>query len=98
MYISEQKEINEQFGRKMIEDVNGNRKLFWMEVSNEKGGKVESCSRVKDGNGRLAQVENKAGKIWKKYFKDLYNIDTQKEVGVYMFGFDGIWRRDNFKS
>ena len=36
------------------EDVNGNRKLFWKEASNEKGGKVESCSRIKDRNGRLA--------------------------------------------
>ena len=35
----------------MNEDVNGNRKLFWKEVSNVKGGKVESCSRVKDGMG-----------------------------------------------
>ena len=39
----------------MNEEVNGNRKLFWKEVSNEKGGKVESWSRIKDGNGRLAQ-------------------------------------------
>ena len=29
------------------------RKLFWKEVSNAKGGKVEICSRIKDGNGRL---------------------------------------------
>ena len=28
--------VNAQFGRKMNEDVNGNRKLFWMEVSNVK--------------------------------------------------------------
>ena len=40
------KKTNEQFGRKMIEDVNGNRKLFFL---SRKG-----CSRVKDGNGRLA--------------------------------------------
>ena len=26
--------VNEQFGRKMNEDVSGNRKLFWKEVSN----------------------------------------------------------------
>ena len=49
------KKANEQFGRKMNEDLNGNRKLFWKEVSNVKGGKVESCSRIKDGYGRLAQ-------------------------------------------
>ena len=41
MHNSEQKEVNEQFGRKMNEDVNENSKLFWKEVSNAKGGKVE---------------------------------------------------------
>ena len=30
------KKVNEQFGRKMNEAVNGNRKLFWKEVSNAK--------------------------------------------------------------
>ena len=38
----------------MNEDVNVIIKLFGKEVSNAKGGKVESCCRVKDGNGRLA--------------------------------------------
>ena len=37
----------------MNKDVNGNRKLFWKAVTNVEGGKVESCSRIKDGNGRL---------------------------------------------
>ena len=36
------KKVNEQFGKKMNEDVNENRKLFWKEVSNMKGGKVKS--------------------------------------------------------
>ena len=45
------KKVNEPFGRKMNEDVNENRKLFWKEVSNAKRGKVESCSRIKDGMG-----------------------------------------------
>ena len=52
------KKLNEQFGRKMNEDVNGNWKLSWKEVSNAKGSKAESCSRIKDGNGRLAQGED----------------------------------------
>ena len=42
-----------KFGKKMNDDVNGNRNLFWKEVSNVKVGKVESCSRKKDGNGRM---------------------------------------------
>ena len=61
MHASEQRRerlkcviYQEQFGIKMNQDVNGNRKPFWKEVSKVNGGKVESCSRVKDGNGRLA--------------------------------------------
>ena len=75
--IQSKKKVNEQLVRKMNEDVNGSRKLIWKEVSNVKGGKVESYSRLKDGNERFAQREDKVRKIWKKYFKDLYNIDTQ---------------------
>ena len=48
------KEVNEQFCRKMNQDVNVHRKLFWKEVSKLNGGEVECCSRVKDGNGRMA--------------------------------------------
>ena len=42
----------------MNKDVNGNRKLLRKEGSNVKGGKVESCSRIKDGNGKLMQGED----------------------------------------
>ena len=42
------------FGRKMNEDVNGNRKLFWRKVSKAIGGKVENSNRIKDGYERLA--------------------------------------------
>ena len=38
--VQSKNKVNEQFGRKMKEHVNGNRKLFWKEVSNAKGGKV----------------------------------------------------------
>ena len=52
MYISEQKESKCTIWN---EDVNGNRKLFWKEVSNVKGGKVKSSSTIKNGDGRLAE-------------------------------------------
>ena len=38
---------------------------------------MESCSRIKDGNGRLVQEEDEVWGIWKEYFEALYNIDTQ---------------------
>ena len=80
----------------MNQDVNGNRKLFWKEVSKVNEVKVECCSRVKDGNGRLALWEVEVQRIWKKYFKYLYNVDTQEEVGVNMCGDDGIRRWNYF--
>ena len=39
MYISVKKNINEQFGRKMNQDVGVNRKLFWKEERQMDGGK-----------------------------------------------------------
>ena len=38
--IQHKKKVNEQFG-KMNEDVNGNRKLIWNEVSNGKSGELQ---------------------------------------------------------
>ena len=58
------KKVNEQFGGRIDKDVNRNKKLFWKGVSNAKRGKVESCSRIKDGNRRLAQGEDEARKLW----------------------------------
>ena len=39
--IQSKKKVNEQFGRKMYEDVNRNRKLYWKEASNRKGGELQ---------------------------------------------------------
>ena len=66
--IQSKNKVNEQFGKKTNEDVNGNRKLFWKKVSNVKGGKVESCGRIKDGNGRLVQGRDDYGRSILKVF------------------------------
>ena len=76
----------------MNEDVNGNRKLFWKEVSNVKG----ELQQNKGQNGRLEQEEDEVRKIWKEYFEDLYKIDTQEQVAVQMCGFEGIQRGNYF--
>ena len=50
---------------------------------------MESCSRIKDGNGRLALGEIKVQTIWKTYFEDLYNLDTQEQVAsLALMGFE----------
>ena len=37
-------------------------------------------------------------KIWKDYFENLYNIDSQEQVAVYMYGFDWMWRGNYFRG
>ena len=56
------------------------------EVSNVNGGRVESYSRTKDESGSLELGEDEVRRIW-KYSEDLYNIDTQEEGAVYIWGF-----------
>ena len=51
------KVVHEQFGKKINQDVDRNRKLFWKEVSRTNGGKVENYSRIKDRSGRLTLEE-----------------------------------------
>ena len=94
--IQSKKEINDIFGRKMNEDNNGNRKLLWKEVSKANGGKVANYIRIKDGNGRLGLEEVEVRRIWKEYFEELYNIDTQEQFAIHMCGFDGIQRGNYF--
>ena len=87
------KDVNEQFGRKMNQEVDGNRKLFWKEVSKVNGGKVESCSRIKNGDGRLAQGEGEVRRNWREYFEDLYNIYIREQVAatcVALMGFGEV--------
>ena len=55
------------------------------------GGKVENSNKIKDGNGRLLLEETEVQRIWKEYYEDLYNIDTQKQVAIHMCGFDKVW-------
>ena len=48
----------------MNHDVIGNINLL-KEVGKVNAGKVENCSRIKDGNGKLAVAEEVVRKIWK---------------------------------
>ena len=88
-------EVQKQFGRKMNQDVNGNRKLFWKEVSKANGGNVENNNKI---NGRLVLEEAEVQKIWKEYYENLYNINIQEQVAVHLCGFDGVCRGNYFRG
>ena len=58
VYISEKKELNEQFGRMMNQDVSGNRKFFNEEEDNVNNGKVQNCNRIKNITRSLMMGED----------------------------------------
>ena len=89
-------EVNGQFGRKLNQDIDGNKKLFRKEVSKVNGGNVKSCSRIKDGNGRLAMGRMKYERSGRIILRN-YITDTQKPVAVHVCGFDGIQRCNYFE-
>ena len=37
-------------------------------------------------------------RIWKEYFEDLYDIDTQELVAVHMCGFDEVSRSNYYRG
>lgn len=86
------REANENFGKKLSQDVNGNRKLFWKEVKKVKNEGKESCMGVKGKNGRVLVSETEIKERWKEYFVELYNVGTQEGANVNMFGFAGVKR------
>ena len=47
-----------------------------------------------NGNGRLLLEEAEVKRVWKECYEDLYNIDTQEQVAVHMYGFGGVQRAD----
>ena len=58
-------------------DASGNRKLFLKQVSKFNGGKMESCSRIKNGNEVIPLEEDEARKIWRRAIRR-----TEAEVRV----------------
>ena len=59
---------------------------------------MENYNRIKDGNGKLVLGEDEVQRIWKDYFEDLYNVDTQEQGTVHMCGFDGVQRSNYFRG
>ena len=65
-------------------------------MSKVNGGRVESCRRIKGGNGRLAVGEDEVLRTWKGYFEA--HIGTQEQVAVHMYGFDGVQRGNYYRE
>jgi hypothetical protein len=90
------REVNEQFGRKMNEDVKGNKKLFWKEVRKVGKERNGNLSNIKNRNGTLVTDEAEVRKVWRDYFENLHKVGSNEEVIVNERGIEGLFRNGYF--
>src|SRR5678816_1679135 len=89
-------EVNEQFGRRMNEDIQGNRKLFWKEARKVKNENKGNLLRIMNRDGAFVTDEMDVRGVWKEHFENLHNINSNDEVIVNVCGFDGARRNRYF--
>ena len=87
--IKESKEkVDDEFGRKLSEKFNENKKLYWKEVKKERGGCKSGSDKVKDKEGNLLSEHEALKGHWKEYFEGLMNVESKKEAVVTCMGME----------
>ena len=85
--------VDEDFGRKLSEDFNVNKKLFWREVKRERGGSETRSVRVKNEDGSLVGGREEVTGVWKRHFERLMSERTVGEAVVTSMGMEAGGKR-----
>ena len=80
------KVTNEKWERKLTENFEENKKMFWKEVKKLRKSELESEERVKDRNGRVLVESRDVSKRWAEYFGELLNVVDEREAVVVPVG------------
>ncbi len=80
--------VDEEFGRKLCRDFSENKKLFRKEVKKVRGGAEVSSVWVRGKDGELVGDESELKQIWKAYFEELMNNETEGEALVTRMGIE----------
>ena len=85
--VKESKErVDEEFGRKLSEKYNENKKLFWKEVKKEREEGKSGRVRMKNEDGVTASGSEAVKGVWKRYFERLMNEKTKGQAVVTSMG------------
>ncbi len=57
--------VDEEFGRKLSQIFSENKKLFWKEVKNVRGGERSGDVRMRGENGEFVRGESELKGVWK---------------------------------
>ncbi len=80
------RKVDEEFGTKLSQNFSENKKVFWIEVKKVRGRERSGNVRMKGENGELVRGVSKLKGVWKGYFEQLMNNDTEGEAVVTSMG------------
>jgi len=73
---------DERWGRKLTENFQVNKKMFWKEVKRTRKGTSGKEERVKTEGGRLLIEQDALRKRWAEYFERLLNVEEDREPEI----------------
>ena len=83
-----QRRVDEEFGRKLSEKFNENKKLFWKEVKKERGDVGGVSARMKREDGALVGSREEVKGVWTRHFERLMNAKTEGEAVICSMGME----------
>ena len=77
---------DERWGRRMTDNFQENKKMFWKEVKRVRKGESGKEERVKAVDGRMLSDVNEVRKRWAEYFERLLNVEEEREAEIVAVG------------
>ena len=68
------KDADVRWGEKLVENFQGNKRMFWKEVKRTRKGVEVKEERVKDVNGNVLSESGEVCERWREYFESLLNV------------------------
>ena len=87
-----QERADDRWGRKLTENFQVNKKMFWKEVMRTRRGTTKGESRVKTKDGVVLQEEGEVKQRWVEHFRELLNVETEGEVEIVAVGRERMCR------
>ena len=85
----DKREIYEEFGIKLSEKLNENKKQFWKKFKKKRGGVRVVNVRIKSVDGICVSGKEEMKEVWKSHFECLMNKNTEREAIVSSMGMEG---------
>ena len=77
---------DERWGRKLTENFQENKKMFWKEVKRIRKGTSRNEERVKAEDGRMLVEKDEVRERWAEYFEGLLNVNEGREAEIVAVG------------